>query len=246
MGGLLLLALVLGCWLRKRRVRQQTRMRTEARHAERERIARDLHDTLLQGIQGVLLRLQTWVADDGLPSLHRAEIEAVAEKARALVIDARERILCLRRSEIPRDEVISRLRSLAQSGSGVQAPHYAVEVRGRARGLTPEAYETVLEIAGEAVRNAFLHAQAARISLALEYQRRGLSLTVSDDGKGIESLRDDPCCNGGHFGLIGMRERAMQLGGRFAIETNSPHGCRIRLYVPSGLAFARHRKKRPL
>jgi signal transduction histidine kinase len=224
-------------WLRNR---QDMESRSRVRRAERERIARDLHDTVLQSMQGVLFRVQTWAADDTLALHLRMEIADVAEQARLIALDARDRIEMLRRTATKAGEIDCELKSLRQTrATESTAPQFCFEVLGRPRDLTPETHATVVEVAREAVRNAYRHARAAHINVILNYGNSGLAMTVVDDGKGIAIAEGvtDSLSNTGRFGLLGMQERAALLGAQLAIERNELGGCRIRLQVPSALAY---------
>lgn len=227
----MMLLLVMGA----RQGRQLHGMAVRARRAERERIARDLHDTILQAVQALLLHLQGWSADKNLPDDRRREIASVAEQARTAVNEGRKRIQALRQVERYDHQIREQLVGLCQNSAG--APRYVVDVVGAARILTPETYDTVIEIAGEAVRNAYAHAQACSIGLTLIYGRSGLILDVSDDGRGIVSKAIDSGVASSRFGLLGMRERAAQLGARLEVGASPLGGCRVKLFVPPGIAF---------
>jgi signal transduction histidine kinase len=111
-----------------------------------------------------------------------------------------------------------------------------VEVEGGPRQLNPVVRDETYRIAGEALRNAFRHAQARRITVEIQYDKRQFCLRVRDDGKGIdeEIIRRQPA---GHFGLPGMRERAEIVGGRLEIWSKIDSGTQIELKIPGAIAY---------
>jgi signal transduction histidine kinase len=228
---------VLSFRMRLRSLRERVQLITATRRAERECIARDLHDTLLQDIQALLFRLQAWAVNPALPLTQREEISDVAEQARRIVIEGRDRIASMRRGAVGQPELLSSLLSLGPDACDENAPRFELELRGQPRGLTPETRETLLDIAREAVRNALRHARANRIEINLEYTKRGLSLIVADDGCGIRAAAAGMSRGQSHFGVLGMQERAIQLGARFRIGTHGRKGCRVELTVPASRAF---------
>ena len=177
---------------------------------ERTRIARELHDTLLQSFHGLLLRFQT--ALDMLPE-RPAEAKknwrARSISAAKAITEGRDAVQDLRASTV--EPTISPWRSarLATSSRHQRArpsrPHSRVAVEGQPRDLHPIVRDEIYRIAGEALRNAFRHAQATRIEVEIRYDDRQFRLRVRDDGKGIdpEVLADQ--AGEGHFGLRGMR-----------------------------------------
>jgi signal transduction histidine kinase len=236
---LLLLAWLL-LLMRFEQVKGRIRQRLDERHAERERIARDLHDTLLQGIQALLFRLQIWASDPGIPAQRRAEISAVVIQARAIVVEGRDRILTLRSVEPESKDLLESLTEIADTESAGQAARFELVARGKPRLLFSEARQQLVDIAREAVRNAHRHARASRVAVTVDYRDTSLEMRIADDGRGIdpEILADGR--RGGHFGLVGMRERAAQLGARFSVESNGTMGTRITVTVPAGVAFRGH------
>jgi len=211
----------------------------QARQAERKRVARDLHDTTLQGIHAVRLKLETWTADERIASHLRQDITDVLAEVRRIETDARARILKLRQGEAPIDELIERLQSIAQLAQSESAARYFVETRGVPRALTPEAYYTLLDIGREAVQNACRHSGATRVHIQLAFHRAEVLLCVVDDGQGLVAVPGgELLLASGHFGLLGMQERAADLGALLTIESEAGRGCRVQLRVPGKLAFS--------
>jgi signal transduction histidine kinase len=126
---------------------------------------------------------------------------------------------------------------LARSELNPSAAEFLVEVEGAPRDLHPILRDEVYRIAGEALRNAFHHAQAQRIEVEIRYDKRQLRLRVRDDGKGIDPklLNDDG--RAGHYGLRGMRERAKLMGGKLAVWSELDSGTEVELRIPSSRAY---------
>ena len=215
---LLLLLAWAGYGVRVRLLHRQFETTLDARVAERTRIARDLHDTLLQSFHGLLLRFQT--AFNLLPD-HPAESKQVLasaiDQAAEAITQGRDAVQGLRTSATEVNDLAESIRALGDElANEISAEVVSrVEVQGTPRPLHPIVRDEVFRIAGEALRNAFHHAAAKQIEVELRYDERQLRVRVRDDGKGIdpEVLRAQG--REGHFGLRGMRERA-KLGGREA------------------------------
>jgi signal transduction histidine kinase len=111
-----------------------------------------------------------------------------------------------------------------------------VEVEGAPRNLNPVVRDEAYRIAGEALRNAFRHAQARRIAVEIEYDKRQFRLRVRDDGKGIDEERVRRAASAGHFGLPGMRERAENVGGRLEVRSRLDSGTEVELSIAGAIA----------
>nr|WP_229520045.1 ATP-binding protein [Massilia oculi] len=229
-----LAALALGYSLYRYRVRHLTRRvaeRLRMRTAERERIARTLHDSFLQTVEALALRLDTVVRAMPNGDRARTRLEQVLDEADQAIAEGRDRLQELRMSDnVTLDCVIDdALRRLQDDHPGVAA---GFEVDGSAVRLAPALAEEVAEIAREAMRNAFRHAGAARIDVRLTYGRRRLALEVADDGGGIAEAVLQAGRRDGHWGLVGMRERAAQIGGQLTVDSRAGRGTTVRLTVP--------------
>ncbi|RZT10328.1 Histidine kinase-, DNA gyrase B-, and HSP90-like ATPase [Duganella sp. CF402] len=212
--------------------------RMEVRLAERERIARTLHDTFLQTVQGVVLRLDATV--DSLPgdSATRQALAPILHSARHSINEGRAQVHELRSAEV--NEVESRLRDvaalLAASYPGVQ---FALHIDGACRTLRPGAIDEISEIGREAIRNAYQHAQATQIEVRLGYEAQQFALLVRDDGKGMApaSTATTPAQRG-HWGLVGMRERAERIGAALEISSVQDQGSEVKMVLPARRAYA--------
>ena len=229
--------------LRVRQLRNQFNMTLDARVGERTRIARDLHDTLLQSFHGLLLRFQT--AMDLLPN-RAAEAKQVLgsaiDQAAEAITEGRDAVQGLRSSTQDTNDLADALRTLgeqlaADEGAGTNAV-LRVEAQGAPRTLHPIVRDEIVRIAGEALRNAFRHADAKRIEVELHYNDRGLRLRVRDDGKGIDPKVLKEGGREGHFGMRGMRERAKLIGGKLTVWSGLDDGTEVELAIPASHAYA--------
>jgi signal transduction histidine kinase/ligand-binding sensor domain-containing protein len=228
--------------LRLRYLRQQFNVRMEERVNERTRLARDLHDTLLQSLSGVLLKLHavTYMLR-GHPEAKKT-LEGVIDQARQAVTEGRDTVYGLRSSTVTTNDLARSISSLAEElaagPTGQSSPCFQLRVEGKTRDLHPIVRDEVNRIACEAVRNAFLHAQAGRIEVEIRYEERQLRLRVRDDGKGMApNVLDEG--RAGHYGLPGMRERAKLVGGKLAVWSEPDSGTEIELTVPASGAYAK-------
>jgi signal transduction histidine kinase/ligand-binding sensor domain-containing protein len=232
------LLLVLAVILRTEQIKARIRQHIAARTYERERIARDLHDTLLQGVQSLVLRANIWANDRALPGELRAEIREVSEQAREIVVEARDRIVVLRSGDSKDADLIATLQRIADDRPANESPSVEIVTRGIPHPITNDAYQQLVDIAREAVRNAIQHAKCRRVRVTVEYHPNSIVLAVADDGCGITPtlLRADRSV--GHYGILGMQERAQQLGASFTLGPNGTTGAKVSVHVPAAIAFA--------
>jgi signal transduction histidine kinase len=229
--------------LRLRQIVQAFNARLEERVGERTRIARDLHDTLLQGFQGLLLRFQT---ARELLRTHPAEAEKALESAidqtAQVITEGREAVQGLRASTVERNDLARAITTLgeeiAAEASGATSVGLHVEVEGTSRNLHPIVRDEIYRIVGEALRNAFRHAEAKQIEVELRYDERQLRLRVRDDGKGIDPKLLTDGGRAGHFGLLGMRERAKLVRGKLTVWSAPNSGTEIEFSVSAVHAYA--------
>jgi signal transduction histidine kinase len=219
----------------------QLTLRFEERLAERTRIARELHDTLLQSFQGLMLHFQT-VHDLLPPGNAKEALEKALDRADQAIVEGRGAIQDLRSSTTLTNELAQAITALgeelgvAHNGErGSTAFHVSIE--GRPRELHPILRDDIYRIAREALRNAFHHAQARKIEVEITYGDRLLRLRVRDDGKGVDQKLLD-AGRDGHWGLPGMRERAQQIGAQLDIWSEVGAGTEVELRVPGPIAYA--------
>jgi signal transduction histidine kinase/ligand-binding sensor domain-containing protein len=229
--------------LRLRQLAHQFNLTLEARVGERTRIARDLHDTLLQSFHGLILRFQA--ATNLLPERPveaKQRFENAIDQAAQAITEGRDAVQGLRSSTVETNDLamaISALgEELAADGTIADSALFRMAVEGTPRNLHPILRDEVYRIAGETLRNAFRHAQARQIEVEIHYDARQFRLRVRDDGKGIdpEILGEEP--RPGHFGLHGMRERAKIVGGQLDVWSELDSGTEVELSIPASRAYA--------
>jgi signal transduction histidine kinase/ligand-binding sensor domain-containing protein len=228
--------------LRIRQLAHQFNMTLEARVNERTRIARELHDTLLQSFQGLLLRFQSVLKMlPGRPAEARQRLENALDQAAAAITEGRDAVQGLRLSAVEMNDLANGIFAIGQEltavGSPPDSPMIDVDVQGVTRDLNPIVRDEAYRIAGEALRNAFRHAEARRIAVEIRYDKRQFSVQVRDDGKGFDEGSVTQAALAGHFGLPGMRERAGVVGGRLEVWSKINSGTRIQLTIPSAIAY---------
>ena len=229
--------------LRLRQLSREFNLRLEERVNERTRIARDLHDTLLQSFHGLLLRFHT--ASELFPTRPaeaKQTLDSAIEQAAQAITEGRDAVQGLRSSTVVTNDLALTIntlgKELAGTGTNPNAAEFHVGVEGTPRDLHPILRDEVYRIAGEALRNAFRHAVARRIEVEIRYDERQFRLRVRDDGKGIDSklLNDDE--RPGHYGIRGMRERAKLLGGKMTVWSELDSGTEVELSIPAANAYA--------
>ncbi len=236
---LCLVSAVLVVWvsyrLRVLQISKAITARFDERLAERTRMARDLHDTFLQTIQGSKL-----VADDALdlasdPIRMRRAMEQLSVWLANAIQEGRAVLNSLRTTTTQTNDLAEALRRVTEDGLIPSAVTVTFSVVGTAREMHPIVRDEIYRVGYEAIRNACVHSGASRLEIALRYANN-FSLRVADNGTGIdpviaESSRD------GHFGLQGMRERAARIGGRLTVVSSANSGTAINLVVPGGIIF---------
>jgi signal transduction histidine kinase/ligand-binding sensor domain-containing protein len=243
-------ALVLLLWafhhLRLRQLAHQYSVRLDERVNERTRIARDLHDTMLQSFQGVLMKFYslTYLLDQ--PAEAREKLKGFLEQGQQAINEGREAVLGLRSSTVITNDLARALTTLGEELAAEQDGHnsvaYHVEVEGRSRDLHPILRDEVYRIAGEAVRNAFRHACASRIGVGICYDERQFRVRICDNGKGIDPAILEGGGRAGHYGLAGMQERARSVGGKLALSSKPDCGTETELTIPASLAYTKSRR----
>jgi ligand-binding sensor domain-containing protein/signal transduction histidine kinase len=226
----LILVVAAAWWFRLRAVRNQYALV----FAERARVSREIHDTLLQSLAAIGVELETIAtqlepsqdpARDGLRRLRRQVGHCLRE--------ARESILELRNNSMKPRALVDVLRELAENTTKTKGIHTEFSVTGRARACQGDADVQLLRIAQEAVANAVKHGRATLIHISLHFEKDGVRLTIADNGCGFVPEERDPApASGEHLGLLTMRERAARLRGRLALISNPGAGTTIEAAVP--------------
>jgi len=222
-------------------IAREFNVRLEERIGERTRLARDLHDTLLQSFQGLMLRLQ--VVDELLPpGRAKEQLEQSLERGDQAIVEGRNAVHDLRSSTTTTNELAQAVKGVADELACEGAPAFRLMVEGAVRDLHPILRDEVYRIAREALRNAFTHARAHLVEAEITYGEQLLRLRIRDDGDGIapdilEAGRS------GHYGLGGMRERARQIGAKLDIWSGVGTGTEIDLSIPGSIAYGKSRKR---
>jgi signal transduction histidine kinase len=228
--------------LRMRQVARQFQRTFDARVSERTRIARELHDTLLQSFHGLLLRFQTvlYLLPDRPADAKKTLADAIDHAAKAIT-EGRDAVQGLRSSTIETNNLalaISALGAeLAANCSGLR-PAVHVTVEGETREIHPILRDEIYKIAAEAIRNAFRHAHAGRIEVEIRYDTKEFRLRVRDDGQGIDPEVLANQGREGHYGLRGMPERAALIGGKLAVWSEVGAGTEVELCLSPRIAYA--------
>jgi signal transduction histidine kinase len=232
----IILLLILSSYVyRLRQTAKQFNIRLEERVSERTRLARELHDTLLQTIQSSKM-----LADDALdettdfPGMQLA-MRRLSNWLGQATDEGRAALNSLRNSSAHTNDLLDALQRLAQEFETHSSIQIGFEVVGAISEMNPVSSEEVYRIACEGMRNAFLHSGGSRIDVELRYAK-DFMLLVSDNGGGI-SQGVAEVGKAGHFGIRGMRERASRIGGEFSLVTSATSGTQITLRIPGRLIF---------
>jgi signal transduction histidine kinase len=235
--GLSLLATGIVMFLARLRLKAQLQQRRMAEAefsailAERNRIAREIHDTLAQGLSAIAMHVEL-VRDYAaqFPPAAAEHLEQVRDLVRGTLADARSSIWNMRAQVLEDGDLADALGGvLRQLGEG-RGLKTELQVNGARRRFAPVTENNLLRIGQEAIANAARHAQAQRLTVTLDFAPREFRLTVRDDGRGLDP--NQAPSPRGSFGLMGMRERAAQLGGKLEVESAPGQGTRITLTVP--------------
>jgi signal transduction histidine kinase/ligand-binding sensor domain-containing protein len=235
-----------GYQLRLRHLQHEFDMALDARVHERTRIARELHDTLLQSFQSLLLRFQ--VVSEMLvdhPAV-RAKLDAAIAQVAQAIVEGRDAVQGLRDSVVERNDLARAITTMAgtlAADPGQDAPpSLRVAIDGASRNLRPILRDEIYRIAIEALRNAFKHAQAPRVDVDIRYGSDQFRLRVRDAGRGIDGAVLEAQGTSGHYGLAGMRERATVIGGTLTVTSASGAGTEVQLVIPAAIAYERPKR----
>jgi len=216
---------------RLQEVTARVRLRYEERLDERTRIARELHDTLLQSLAGVSLHLDAVAKQMGpISEAAAAQIGTLGQRVEASFREARQKVQDLRSPMLQGRELAPVMREALEQVAAGYPVRLRMTVAGEPRPVREDLEETVLRIGQEAVANAVRHAQATAIEVWLTYAEGSLTLRIQDDGQGFDL--DDPARRVGHWGLRNMQERAHSIGAQWRITSAAGRGTGIETIVP--------------
>ena len=234
-------------WAITRRI---VELRLEERIEERTRIARDLHDTLLQSFHGLMFQFQA--ARNQLPQRPESAMQALDEAILATeqaLAEGRDAIHDLRPEPAAQHDLAALLTAIGQELAGAHAanghvPSFRVTVEGKPRRLSPTLQNELYRIGREMIRNAFHHAAASHIEVEIRYDEHQLRLRIRDDGKGIDPKVLDTSGRPEHWGLPGVRERAQRIGSRLEFWSEAGAGTEVELSVPAAIVYEKQRDGR--
>lgn len=229
---------------------ERVRQRMKIRHDEREAVARDLHDTLLQGTQSLVLQLDTLhtQVNDAVIS---KRIDDLATLARRNLIEGRDKVAALRQDHAGDDDPLAHCLRTIEALCRQHGVTLRVTLSGSPRPIRQDASEELVPIVNEAIANALRHSKGTTISLDIRFGWRTFMVSVADDGVGLSDavIRDGGM--DGHWGLRGIRERTALLRGEARFEPTLPRGTTVtvriparRLYHPAPFAALRRTRRR--
>jgi ligand-binding sensor domain-containing protein/signal transduction histidine kinase len=199
--------------------------------AERTRIARELHDTLAQGFAGIAFQLEAVATKlKEAPEHARQHLEVALKMVRHSLAEARRSVMNLRSAALDNGDLATALTETSRLMLADGAVEFELRTEGIARPLLPKVENNLLRIGQEAITNAMKYSQARRIQVHLAYVETGVVLSVCDDGTGFE--QSATASNGVHFGLLGMEERAKQMGAKLSVISRKGGGTAVTVEVP--------------
>jgi signal transduction histidine kinase len=229
------------------RLRVSTRLvegRMNERLLERDRIARELHDTLLQGFQGIVLRLHgtARLLPDSNPA--RLSLEDTMDRADQILIDGRRSLLQLRSSGNTATALSEQLKQIVADLQLQNEIPCEIRVQGRDRPLKPTVQEEIVSMMRESLTNAFRHSRATRIAVELDFAAAQFTFHCRDNGVGLPPAVLKAGAAEGHWGLVGLKERAQNLHAWFVLRNNEPHGTVVEFMLRARIAYADQRMRR--
>ncbi|HKR12336.1 MAG TPA: two-component regulator propeller domain-containing protein [Pyrinomonadaceae bacterium] len=226
--------------IRLRQVARQVRGRMEERLEERERIARDLHDTLLQGVQGLILKFHAISKQIPKESPAYNALEKTLDHADEVLAEGRDRIRNLRVDSASLSDLPAAFRTVAEETSQGREAVFKTVVEGHVRDLHPLVLEECYCIGREAIINALSHSHGQHVEAEIAYDSRQFRLRVRDDGRGIDPKFLEAGGRSGHWGLQGMRERTQKIGGQLKFWSRPETGTEVELTVPGATAYLKN------
>jgi signal transduction histidine kinase len=228
---MLALAAGLGAW-RTRALTRRKKLEYQAVLSERSRVARELHDTVEQGLAGIALQLE---AVDGsfesAPEAARQSLDVARQMLRYSLEETRRSVMDLRAQALERSDLAEALETLARQMTLNTSAQAQVRVTGASHRLDAAKEHHLLRIGLEALTNALKHGRATRIDIELAFGLDAVRLVVTDNGQGLEWA--ERATGGAHFGLQGIRERVDKLGGVLDIDSTAGAGTRLAVTIPA-------------
>jgi signal transduction histidine kinase len=232
--------------MRPRRQDRGNLDRLVRRHAERDRIADELHDTLLQGIHGLIWKFQALA--ERLPPGHsvRAGMDDALQAADRVLVEGRDRVLDLRAGDDDGAPLLLRLKRAVEEVALDPAVHLTATSRGDEFELTPRVHSEVIAIAADALRHAYRHSSARSIELLLSFEKDELRVCIAHDGTEWSTDSDGTRAAPGRWGLARLHERASSISSDLRIARGTEGGSVMELSVPGSIAFGLVPQRRSL
>jgi signal transduction histidine kinase/ligand-binding sensor domain-containing protein len=223
--------------LRLRQVADKVRHRMQGRLEERERIARDLHDTFLQSVQGLVLKFAAVAKQIPSEEPARRSMEDALDQADSVLAEGRDRVRNLRTARIGFGELPMAFQVVAEQTASGRGTSFKTVVEGSIRELHPLIREEAYAIGREAIINALTHSEGLHVEAEIIYDSRHFRLRVRDDGRGIEPGILEKGGRHNHWGLQGMRERGRRIGGKLELWSRPGAGTEVEFTIPAATAY---------
>jgi ligand-binding sensor domain-containing protein/signal transduction histidine kinase len=230
-----------------RRVRQVAAIykgRMEERVQERERIARDLHDTFLQSVQGLMLKFDAIAQEVPSGETTRQALEQALDRADEVLAEGRDRLRDLRETSLPVGDLPTAFKRVVEETSASHKFTFKTVVEGKVRNLHPMVFEETYYIGREAILNALMHSEGFHVEAEITYDPRQFRLRIRDDGRGFDTAIIEQGGRPDHWGLPGMQERAQRIGARLELWSRSNAGTEVELRIPGATAYGALKSKR--
>jgi signal transduction histidine kinase len=237
------LLLLLAFFVRMRSMVRQTRIIIEQRQIERESVARDLHDTFLQSVQGLILRFHTGTQQLPPESPVRQSFEEALSQSDRVMFEGRGVLSRLRTRRMKPETLTATYSAIGKEFRSLSPAHFDVIVSGRRRDLDAVVQEELQKTGREALFNSYRHAQASQIEVEIHFGIFEFRVRFRDNGVGIDPaiLREGSIPD--HYGLPGMRERVSKIGGHMELWSRQGAGTEIEIRIPGSIAYPDHERK---
>ena len=223
--------------MRLRRYALRVRLNSEAKAIERDRIARDLHDTLLQGVQGLIYKMSSIAERLPKSEPNRVAMEQALDRAESMLVQGRDQLTGLRRETVAETSLSDALASVAKDLEIQTNSEFKLSVQGIPRELNPRVRGELYRIGTEALTNAFRYAAAPLIEVEMLYDAAAFTLRVRDNGKGFDGEVLRKSNRPGHFGLLGIQERSDRIGARLEVWSREGAGTEVSCSVYAEQAY---------
>jgi len=228
---------------RLRQIAREYSLRVEGRVNERTRIARELHDTLLQSIQGLILKIHAIAQRIPTADPTRQEIEKTLDYADQVLAEGRDRVRSLRFATVSDGDLSAAFQLVAEEASPDRTATFKTVVEGSVRELNPMIREESYSVGREAIINALNHSGGRNVEVEIIYDSSAFRLRIRDDGRGIAPGVLEKGGRADHWGLQGMRERANSIGAKLDLWSRPESGTEVELTVPATTAYRSLRSK---